>query len=318
MTNFDTSDVINLLWVEKYRPQTVKDCILPERLKVPFQEYVNQKQIPNLLLAGGAGVGKTTVAKAMCKEIGLDYLVINGSDESGIDTFRTKIKHYASAMSLTGERKVIIIDEADYLNPTSTQPALRNAIEEFSGHCSFIFTANFKHRIIDPLHSRCAVIDFALKNSEKEEMAKLFFKRILSILKQESIEYEPAVIAELLKKHFPDFRRVLNELQRYSQFGKIDVGILAHMGDLPIQEVVGHLKNKDFKSLRAWVASTDIDPVTFYRKLYDGLYTILKPASIPQAVLLIADYQYKHSFSADGEICLMACLTELMVSCEFI
>jgi DNA polymerase III delta prime subunit len=318
MTNIVTSDVSHMLWVEKYRPQTVKDCILPERLKVPFQEYVNQQHIPNLLLAGGAGVGKTTIAKAMCKEIGLDYLVINGSDESGIDTFRTKIKHYASAMSLTGGRKVIIIDEADYLNPSSTQPALRNAIEEFSEHCTFIFTANFKHRIIDPLHSRCAVIDFALKNTEKESMAKLFFKRIIGILKAEGIEHDPAVVAELLKKHFPDFRRVLNELQRYAQFGKIDVGILAHMGDLAIQEIVTHLKAKDFGALRAWVATTDVDPNTFYRKLYDSLYAILKPSSIPQAVLLIADYQYKHSFSADQEICLMAALTELMVSCEFL
>lgn len=317
MTNIVTSDLTTLLWVEKYRPQTVADCILPERLKVPFQEYVNQKQIPNLLLAGGAGVGKTTIAKAMCKEIGLDYIVINGSDESGIDTFRTKIKQYASAMSLTGERKVIIIDEADYLNPSSTQPALRNAIEEFSGHCSFIFTANFKHRIIDPLHSRCAVIDFALKNSEKEQMAKLFFKRIVGILKQESVGHDPAVVAELLKKHFPDFRRVLNELQRYSQYGKIDVGILAHIGDVAIQEVVTLLKAKDFGALRTWVATTDIDPVSFYRKLYDSLYTMLKPVSIPQAVLLIADYQYKHSFSANPEICLMAALTELMISCEF-
>jgi len=318
MTNFDSADMSHLLWVEKYRPQTVADCILPERLKVPFQEYVNQKQIPNLLLSGGAGVGKTTIAKAMCKEIGLDYMVINSSDESGIDVFRIKIKQYASAMSLSGGRKVIILDEADYLNPNSIQPALRNAIEEFSGHCSFIFTANFKHRIIEPLHSRCAVIDFALKTSEKEAMAKQFFKRIIMILKTEKVEHDPAVVAELLKKHFPDFRRVLNELQRYAQFGKIDTGILAQIGDLAIQEAVGFLKTKDFGALRTWVASTDIDPVTFYRKLYDSLYLILKPASIPQAVLLIADYQYKHSFSADQEICLMAALTELMVSCEFL
>jgi len=207
----------HLLWTEKYRPQTVEDCILPERLKKPFQEYVKQQNIPNLLLTGGAGVGKTTVAKAMCHQIGCDYLVINGSDESGIDTFRTKIKNYASSMSLSGGRKVIIIDEADYLNPNSTQPALRNAIEEFASNCSFIFTCNFKNRIIDPLHSRCAVVEFSLKNGEKDKMATQFFKRIQSILQSEKIDFDKSVIAELIKKHFPDFRRVLNELQRYSQ-----------------------------------------------------------------------------------------------------
>jgi DNA polymerase III delta prime subunit len=222
----------HLLWTEAYRPKTIADCILPERLKKPFQEYVNQKNIPNLLLAGGAGVGKTTVAKAMCEEIGCDYMVINGSDESGIDTFRNKIKTYASSMSLSGGRKVIIIDEADYLNPNSTQPALRNAIEEFASNCSFIFTCNFKNRIIDPLHSRCAVIDFGLKNDEKSEMAGQFFKRVSGILQSEKVEFEPKVIAELVKKHFPDFRRVINELQRFSKFGKIDTNVLSQIGDV--------------------------------------------------------------------------------------
>jgi DNA polymerase III delta prime subunit len=224
----------HILWTEKYRPQTIENCILPERLKKPFQEYVNQKTIPNLLLSGGPGVGKTTVAKAMCNEIGCDYLVINGSDESGIDTFRTKIKHYASSMSFDGNRKVIIIDEADYLNPNSTQPALRNAIEEFAGNCSFIFTCNFKNRIIDPLHSRCAVIDFGMKNGEKEKMASQFFKRIQEILQSEKIEFDKAVVAELVKKHFPDFRRVVNELQRYSKFGEINQGILAQISSTKI------------------------------------------------------------------------------------
>jgi DNA polymerase III delta prime subunit len=308
----------HLLWTEKYRPQTIEDCILPERLKQPFQEYVNQQNIPNLLLSGGAGVGKTTVAKAMCNEIGCDFMVINGSDESGIDTFRVKIKNYASSMSLSGGRKVIIIDEADYLNPNSTQPALRNAIEEFAVNCSFIFTCNYKTRIIEPLHSRCAVIDFNLKNGEKAKMASAFFKRIQSILQSEKIEYVDSVIAELIKKHFPDNRRILNELQRYSQFGKIDIGVLAQIGNVQISEITKHIKDKDFTAIRKWVASTDLDTNTMFRQLYDSLYDVMKPQSIPQAVVIIADYQYKNAFVADTEINLVACLTELMVECEFL
>ncbi len=306
-----------LLWTEKYRPKKIEDCILPERLKTPFQEYVNQGKIPNLLLSGGAGVGKTTVAKAMCEEIGCDVMVINGSDESGIDTFRVKIKNFASSMSLAGGRKVIIIDEADYLNPNSTQPALRNAIEEFAGNCSFIFTCNFKNRIIDPLHSRCAVIDFQLKNNEKSQMAAQFFKRIQQVLQSENVEYDDKVIAELVKKHFPDFRRVINELQRYSQFGKIDSGILAQIVDVSINDIIKFIKEKDFGAIRKWVASNDVDATTFFRKLYDNLYEVLKPQSIPQAVLILADYQYKQAFVADQEINTVACLTELMVGCEF-
>jgi len=307
----------NMIWVEKYRPKTIEDCIIPERLKKPFQEYVNQKNIPNLLLAGGPGVGKTTVAKAMCNEIGCDYMVINGSDESGIDTFRTKIKTYASAMSLSGGRKVIIIDEADYLNPNSTQPALRNAIEEFASNCTFIFTCNYKNRIIEPLHSRCAVIDFGMKNGEKAKMASAFFKRIQSILQSENIEYEDAVIAELVKKHFPDFRRIINELQRYSQFGKIDSGILAQLGDVSTAEIVKYIKDKDFGAIRKWVGTNEIDSNTLFRKVYDAMYDTMKPNSIPQAVLILADYQYKAAFVADQEINTVACLTELMVNCEF-
>lgn len=306
-----------LLWVEKYRPKTIEDCILPERLKKPFQEYVNQKNIPNLLLTGGAGVGKTTVAKAMCEEIGCDYMVINGSDESGIDTFRTKIKNYASSISLSGGRKVIIIDEADYLNPNSTQPALRNAIEEFSGNCSFIFTCNFKNKIIEPLHSRCAVVEFSLKNTEKSKMAGQFFKRLQMILSFENVDYEEKVLAELIKKHFPDFRRVINELQRYSKFGKIDTGVLAQIVDVAINDVVKYLKEKDFGSLRKWVASNDIDAVSLFRKLYDAMYEFLQPQSIPQAVIILADYSYKSAFVADQEINTVACLTELMVTVEF-
>ena len=308
----------HLLWTEKYRPKTIEDCILPERLKLPFQEYVNQRNIPNLLLAGGAGVGKTTVAKALCNEVGCDYIVINGSDESGIDTFRTKIKNYASSMSLTGGRKVIIIDEADYLNPNSTQPALRNAIEEFASNCSFIFTCNYKNRIIEPLHSRCAVIEFSLKNGEKAKMASAFFKRIQSVLQSELVDYDDKVIAELIKKHFPDFRRIINELQRYSQFGKIDTGVLAQIGDVSIAEIVKFIRDKDFGSIRKWVATNDVDSNTLYRKLYDSMYDLMKPQSIPQAVLILADYQYKAAFVADQEINTVACLTEIMVNCEFV
>ena len=308
----------HLLWTEKYRPRTIEDCILPERLKKPFQGYVNQKQIPNLLLTGGAGVGKTTVAKAMCNEVGCDFMVINGSDESGIDTFRIKIKNYASSMSLSGGRKVIIIDEADYLNPNSTQPALRNAIEEFASNCSFIFTCNYKNRIIEPLHSRCAVIEFSLKNGEKAKMASAFFKRIQTILQSESVKSDDKVLAELIKKHFPDFRRVLNELQRYSQFGNIDTGILAQIGDVSLSELVKFISSKDFGAIRKWVASNEIDSNTLFRKVYDAMYDVLKPQSIPQAVLILADYQYKAAFVADQEINTVACLTELMVNCEFV
>jgi DNA polymerase III delta prime subunit len=309
--------VENMLWCENYRPKKVVDCILPERLKVLFQVYVDNKEIPNLLLHGTAGVGKTTIAKALCEEVGCDYMVINGSDESGIDTFRYKIKNYASSMSLTGGRKVIIIDEADYLNPQSTQPALRGAIEEFSNNCSFIFTCNYKNKIIEPLHSRCAVIDFNLQNSEKSSMAGQFFKRVQYILGKQEIKYDNSVLAEVVKKHFPDFRRIINELQRYSQFGTIDVGILAQFENIKISEVISFLKDKNFGSIRKWVASNSVDPNTIFRQVYDALYSVMQPASIPQAVIILADYQYKQAFVADSEINLVACLTELMVSCEF-
>jgi DNA polymerase III delta prime subunit len=307
----------HLLWVEAYRPRTVEDCILPARLKQPFQEYVNQKQIPNLLLSGGPGVGKTTVAKAMCNEIGCDFMVINGSDENGVDTIRFKIKNYASSMSLAGGRKVIIIDEADYLTPNA-QAILRNAIEEFSINCSFIFTCNYKSKIIEPLHSRCAVIDFALKNGEKAKMASSFFKRIQSILQSEKVEHDDKVIAEVVKKYFPDFRRVLNELQRYAQFGKIDTGLLSQIVNVSISEIVKYIKDKDFTNIRKWVASGDYDANLVFRQLYDSLYDIMKPQSIPQAVLILADYQYKQAFVADSEINIVACLTEIMVNCEFL
>lgn len=308
----------HLLWTEKFRPKTIAECILPDRLKAPFQDYVNKSEIPNLLLHGGAGVGKTTVAKAMCNEINADFLIINGSDETGVDMVRSKIKDFASTMSFTGGRKVIIVDEADYLSPNA-QAAFRNVIEEFASNCSFIFTCNFKNKIIDPLHSRCAVIDFTLKAPEKAGMAGQFFKRVSQILTEEAVTFDPKVIAEVVKKHFPDFRRVLNELQRYASNDNrtIDTGILAQIGDISLSEVVKFLKEKDFGSLRKWVASNDIDPATLYRRLYDSMYDTLQPQSIPQAVIILADYQYKHAFVADAEINTVACLTELMVSVEF-
>ena len=305
------------LWVEAYRPKTIEECILPERLKKPFQEYVVQKNIPNLLLTGSAGVGKTTVAKALCEEVGCDYLVINGSDDNGVDVVRYKIKNYASSLSFSGGRKVIIIDEADYLTPNA-QAAFRNAIEEFSSNCSFIFTCNYKNKIIEPLHSRCAVVEFLLKNGEKAKMASFLFKRTQDILRSENVEFDDKVIAELIKKHFPDFRRIINELQRYSQFGKIDTGILTQIADVGVTDVIKFMKEKDFGSLRKWVASNDVDPATLYRKIYDNLYECLKPQSIPGAVLILADYQYKQAFVADSEINVVACLTELMVNCEFL
>lgn len=307
----------HILWVEKYRPKTIEDCILPDGIKATFQEYVNRKEIPNLLLAGSAGVGKTTIAKALCEEVGCDYIMINGSDESGIDVLRNKIKNYASSMSLSGGRKVVIIDEADYLNPNSTQPAMRGAIEEFASNCSFIFTCNFKNRIIDPIHSRCTVVDFKI-NGSKQKMAAAFFKRAEWILEQEGITYDKSVVAAVITKHFPDNRRVLNELQRYSVSGTIDKGILASVSDVQMSELVSSIMNKDFASCRKWVTNNlDNDITRIFRSIYDALYDKLKPNSVPQMVLILAKYQYQSAFVADHEINLIACLTELMVECEF-
>ena len=306
-----------LLWTEKYRPKTVEDCILPDAIKTTFQEYVKSGNIPNLLLSGSAGVGKTTIAKALCNEVGCDFIIINGSDESGIDVLRNKIKNYASSVSLSGGRKVIIIDEADYLNPNSTQPALRGAIEEFAGNCSFIFTCNQKNRIIEPIHSRCAVIEFKIQNGQKAKMASSFFKRVEWILGEEKITYDREVIAALITKHFPDNRRILNELQRYSVSGTIDNGILSNIVDINLTELIKTIKDKDFGSMRKWVTQNlDNDPVRIYRKIYDSLYDNLKPNSIPNAVMILAKYQYQAAFVADQEINLVACLTEFMVELE--
>ena len=307
------------LWVEKYRPKTIADCILPEEYKKTFQSYVDRKEIPHLILCGSAGVGKTTVAKALCDEVGCDFLMINGSDESGIDTFRMKIKNYASSMSLMGTKKVIIIDEADYLNPNSTQPAMRAAMEEFAHNCTFIMTCNYKSRIIEPLHSRCAVIEFKLRKEDKPKMAASFMKRVSDILTVEKVPFDKAVLVEVVKKYFPDYRRAINELQRYSVSGKIDTGILVSVADVSISELVKSLKEQDFSAMRKWVAENGSeDPVRLYRKIYDSLYNILDRATIPNAVIILARYQYQAAFCADQELNLTACLTELMVECKFL
>ena len=306
------------LWVEKYRPQKIEDCVLPKPLKKTFREYISQGELPTFLFCGTAGVGKTTVAKALCNEIGAEYMFINGSEESGIDVLRTKIKSFASSVSLTDAKKVVILDEADYLNPNSTQPALRAFIEEFSANCRFIFTCNFKNRIIEPLHSRCSVIDFKIDNKDKQTTAAEFFKRATQILKQENIEFDPKVVAEVITKHFPDYRRVLNELQRYSVSGKIDSGILINATADSYKDLVTLMKDKNFSEVRKWVGkNSDMDSVSLFRELYDNSASMLEPLSIPQLVLTLAEYQYKAAFVADHELNTMAALTEIMANCKF-
>ena len=304
------------LWVEKYRPRKIEDCILPADQKQIFQEMLAKGEIQNMLLCGGAGMGKTTVARALCEELETDYIVINGSEESGIDVLRTKIKQFASTVSFSGKPKVVILDEADYLNPNSTQPALRAFIEEFSNNCRFILTCNFKNRIIPPLHSRCAVFEFKLPKADKPKIASAFFKRVTEIMSIENIEADGKVIAKVIEKHFPDYRRVLNELQRYSASGKIDEGIFVNLSDSNMQELVASLKDGDWKKMRTWVVNNiDNDPGTIFRKLYDTLTDQVK--QVPQLILLLADYQYKAAFCADQEINLVACLTEIMAAVEF-
>ena len=306
------------LWVEKYRPKSIEECILPEGLKKTFLEFIENKEIPNLLLCGTAGVGKTTVARALCEHLNVDYIMINGSEESGIDVLRNKIKTFASTVSLSGGRKVVLLDEADYLNPQSTQPALRGFIEEFSGNCGFIFTCNFANRIITPIHSRTSVIDFKTKKNELPKLAGQFLVRVKNILSIENIEYDEKVVAELIMKHIPDWRRVLNELQRYGASGTIDVGILTDFSQVNIENLCKYLKEKDFGNIRKWaVDNLDNDPHLLYRKIYDVLITKLKPESVASVVLIIADYVYKSAFVVDQEINMIACLTMIMGKCEF-
>ena len=305
------------LWVEKYRPKHIKDCILPESVKKQFQQFISKKEIPNLLLSGTAGTGKTTVARALCEELGCDYIIINGSDEGRqIDTLRTKIKQFASAVSFEGKTKVVILDEADYLNRDSVQPALRAFIENFSENCRFIFTCNYSNRIIKPLHSRTTVIDFKIAPKDRPKMASKFLERMQYILTNENVDYSEKVLAELLMKYFPDYRRVLNELQRYSVSGVIDEGILSNFQEINAKNLIESLRDKDWKKMRQWVVNNvDTDPQMIFRQIYDILLPEVK--GIPHLVLLIADYQYKAAFVADQEINLTACLTEIMANVEF-
>ena len=306
------------LWVEEYRPKNVESCVLPKNLKTTFSEFVKDGQVPNLILSGGAGVGKTTIAKAMLDELNATHMMINGSEESGIDILRTKIKNFASTVSLHGGRKYLILDEADYLNPQSTQPALRGFIEEFHENCGFILTCNYKNRLIEPLHSRCSVVEFTIPNSEKQKLAAEFFQRVVYILKEQDIKYDNRVVAEVINKHFPDWRRVLNELQRYSVSGIIDSGILVDIAEVNIKELMQSMKHKEFTNVRKWVVNNlDNDPVRLFRRIYDSLYDNVEGNSIPHIVVVLGEYQYKAAFVADQEINMLACLTEIMARAKF-
>lgn len=305
------------LWVEKYRPKKVEDIILPSSLKKQFSSFLDKGEIPNLILSGSAGIGKTTIAKAILEEINADYIVVNGSMNGNIDDLRDEIKNYATSSSFTSGRKYVILDEADYLNKQSFQPALRNFMEEYSFNCGFILTCNFPHRIIEPLHSRCTHIEFKISKSESSAMAKQFFNRIKTILSQEKVEFDPKVIAEFIKIHYPDWRKIINELQSYGMSGKIDSGILSKGSDMEMETLVGFLKKKDFTEMRKWVAVNEIEFKIVVRKLYDKLYDFLEKNSIPRIVIILADYQYKNAFAIDPEINLVAMLTEIMIEAEF-
>lgn len=307
------------LWVEKYRPQTIDECILPDSMKNTFKQYLTQGELPTFLFSGTAGVGKTTVAKALCQEVGADWIMINGSDEGRqIEVLRNKIKNFASTVSLTDAKKVVIIDEADYMNAESVQPALRSFIEEFSNNCRFIFTCNFKHRIIEPLRSRCANIEFKVDAGEKQAIAAQFFKRVTQILKNENVEFDPKVVSELIIKHFPDYRRILNELQRYSVSGKIDTGIFVNLSEESYKDLYKALKERDFTEVRKWVAkNSDADTPVLFKELYDNANNFLDQSTIHNLILILADYQYKAAFVADHELNIMAALTEVMIQCKF-
>ena len=306
------------LWVEQYRPKDIESCVLPKILKDTLTDFVSEGKLPNLIFFGPPGVGKTTAAKALIEKINATYIMINGSEESGIDVLRTKIKNFASTVSLHGGRKYVILDEADYLNPQSTQPALRGFIEEFHKNCGFIFTCNYKNRLIPPLHSRCSVIDFTIPNSEKRTLAKEFMSRVISILNDQNIKYDKRVIAEVINKYFPDWRRVLNELQRYSVSGTIDAGILVDIAEVNIKELMHCMKNKEFTNVRKWVVNNlDNDPVRLFRRIYDNLYEFVDGSSIPHVVVVLGEYQYKSAFVADQEINLLACFTEIMARAKF-
>ena len=304
------------LFVEKYRPKTIDECILPKGLKDTFQEIVQKGELPNMMFTGSAGVGKTTVARALCNEMGLDYMIINGSEDGNIDTLRGKIKQFASTISLQGGQKVVILDEADYLNPQSTQPALRGFIEEYSKNCRFILTCNFKNRIIDPLHSRCSIYEFNIGN--KAEMAGTFMHRLQFILDSEAIKYDNQVLAELIMKYIPDWRRVINECQRYGMSGTIDTGILVTLSESSVKELMSDLKDKNFKGMRKWVTDNmDVESAKIFRMVYDNMISFVEPSSVPQLVLILADYSYKDSFVADHELNVVACMTEIMSQIKF-
>ena len=308
----------DFLWVEKYRPKTISECVLPSGLKQTLSEFISKGDLPNLILSGGPGVGKTTAAKALIEELGLTYMMINGSEESGIDTLRVKLKNYASTVSLHGGRKYLILDEADYLNAQSTQPALRGLIEEFHKNCGFILTCNYKNRLIPPLHSRCSVVDFTIQKSEKKELAEQFFKKVMNILIVENIKFEPKAVAEVINKFFPDWRRVINELQRYSVSGRIDAGILVDISEINIKELMRFMKDKEFTNVRKWIVNNiDNDPTRLFRRLYDNLYDYMDGSSIPHVVVILGEYQYKAAFVADQEINMLACLTEIMARGKF-
>ena len=312
------TDINNILWVEKYRPKKLSDCILPIDLAKIFEGMIKEGSIPNMMFYGKAGTGKTTVARALANELGADCILINCSEENGIDTLRTKIRQYASTISLSDTQKIVILDEFDYANAQSIQPALRGAIEEFHGNCRFILTCNYKNRIIEPLHSRCTGIDFSIPASEKPKIAGDILQRMENILTEEGVEYNKQVLANLIKKHFPDIRRILNDLQRYSSSGKIDVGILSQGSSESYKELISFMKSKDFTSCRKWVIQNlDLNTTEFFKKLYTELYTALKSSSIPQAILIIAEYQYKSAFAADQEINTMALIVQIMMECEF-